>query len=62
MAKIHAQRQADLADIQGIARQKNGVWYLLIVIDVFSKFAFAVSVHSKDANAITAAYGSVYFR
>ena len=33
--------------------------YLLPVIDVFSKFAWAVPVHSKDANAITAALGQV---
>ena len=33
--------------------------YLLTVIDVFSKFARAVPVHSKDAKAITAAFGQV---
>ena len=33
--------------------------YVFIVIDVFSKFAWAVPVHSKDAKAITAAFGQV---
>ena len=33
--------------------------YLLTVIDVFSKFAWAIPVHSKDAKAITAAFGPV---
>ena len=33
--------------------------YLLTVIDVFSKFAWAITVHSKDAKAITTAIGQV---
>ena len=33
--------------------------YFLTVIDVFSKFAWAVKVHSKDAMAITAAFRQV---
>ena len=36
---IETQLQADLADTQAIARQNNGMRYLLTVIDVFSKFA-----------------------
>ena len=39
VAGIDAQWQADLADMQGIARQNGGMRYLLTVIDVFSKFA-----------------------
>ena len=57
VAGINAQWQADLADMQGIARQNGRIRYLLTVIDVFSKFAWAMPVHSKDANAITAALG-----
>ena len=59
VAGIDAQWQADLADMQGIARQNGGMRYLLTVIDVFSKFAWAVPVHSKDAKAITAAFEQV---
>ena len=59
MAGINAQWQADLADMQGIARQNGGLKYLLTVIDVFSKFALAISFHSKDAKAITAAFCQV---
>ena len=59
VAGIDAQWQADLADMQGIASQNGGMRYLLTVIDVFSKFAWAVPVHSKDAKAITAAFGQV---
>ena len=59
MTGIDAQWQADLADMQGIAMQNGGMRYLLTVIDVFSKFAWAIPVHSKDAKAITAAFGQV---
>ena len=34
---IDAQWQADLADMQGFARQNDGMRYLLTVIDVFFK-------------------------
>ena len=57
VARIDAQWQVELADMQGIARQNGGMRYLLTVIDVFSKFAWAIPVHSKDAKAITAKLG-----
>ena len=56
---IDALWQADLADMQGIAKQNGGMRYLLTVIDVFSKFAWAIPVHSNDAKAITTAFGQV---
>ena len=56
VAKINAQLLTDLADNQGIAKQNGELRYLLTVIDVFSKFAWVIPVHSKDAKAITAAY------
>ena len=59
MAGIDTQWQADLADMQDIAKQNGGMRYLLTVIDVFSKFAWAIPVNSKNAKAITAAFGQV---
>ena len=59
VAGIDAQLQADLADMQGIARQNGGMRYIFTVIDVFSKFVWAIPVHSKDAKAITAAFKQV---
>ena len=59
VAGIDAQWQADLADMQDIARQNCGMRYLLTVIDVFSKFALAIPVHSKNAKAITEAFDQV---
>ena len=59
VAGIDAQWQADLADMQGIVKQNGGMRYLLTVIDVFSKFAWAIPVNSKDAKTITAAFEQV---
>ena len=56
MAGIDAQWQADLDDMQGIARPNVGMRYLLTVIDVFSKFAWAIPVYSRNAKAITEAF------
>ena len=39
VAGIDDQWMADLADMQGIAKQNGGIRYLLTVINVFSKFA-----------------------
>ena len=39
--------------------QNGRMRYLLTVIDVFSKFAWAMPFHSKNAKAITAAFGQV---
>ena len=59
VARIDAQWQADLTDIQSIARQNNGMRYYLIVIDVFSKFPCANPVNSNNAKVITAAFGQL---
>ena len=59
MAGFDAQWKADLADMQGIFKQNGKMKYLIIVIDVFSKFANAIPVHSKIENAITAAFKQV---
>ena len=59
MAGIDAQLQADLADMQGIARQNGKMMFLLTVIDVFFKYALAIPVHSKTAKAFTEAFDQV---
>ena len=59
VAGIDAQWQADLADMQAIARQNGGARYLLTVIDVFSKYAWVAPVKSKDAKTVTEAFHQV---
>lgn len=39
--------QADLADMQAISPENRGMRYILTVIDVFSRYAFAVPIKSK---------------
>ena len=46
---IDQQWQADLADMQAIAKDNNGVHYILTVIDIFSKFAWAIPVKNKGS-------------
>ena len=55
VAGIDAQWQAELVDMQSIAKNNGGIRYCLKVIEVFFKFSWAVPVNSKDAKAITAA-------
>ena len=59
VAGIDGQWQADLADMQAIARQNKGARYLLTVIDVFSKFAWVAPVKSKDAATVTKAFQQI---
>ena len=56
VAEIVAQLQADLADMQAIARQNKGEQYLLTVIDVFLRYAWVAIVKSKDARFFTRAF------
>ena len=49
VADIDAQWQADLADMQGLTTQNDGMRYILTVIDVFSKYTWSEPVRSKDA-------------
>ena len=58
-AAADRQWQADLANMQAIANENGNARYMLTVIDVFSKYAWAVPVKNKDAATITAAFNEV---
>jgi len=47
--------QMDLIDMSDIASTNRNFKYLLVVIDVFSRFAFVVPLRSKDAETVTEA-------
>jgi transposase InsO family protein len=51
--------QADLADMSSVARQNDGKRFVLIVIDVFSKFCWARAVADKSGLSIRDAYKAV---
>ena len=59
VAGIDAQWQADLADMQGLASQNDGMRYIQTVIDVFSKYACSEPVRSKDAGSVADALKQV---
>ena len=49
---IDHQWQLDLVDLQSLKGQNNGNKYLLTIIDVFSRHAWAVPLKSKRGDAI----------
>ena len=51
--------QADLVDMSAYAKVNRGYRFLLTVIDIFSKFAWAVPTNTKSGSNITAAMRSV---
>src|SRR6266581_9065927 len=51
--------QADLADLTSLARHNDGHKFILTVIDVFSKFAWAHPLKNKSAATVADAFRSV---
>ncbi len=51
--------QADLVEMQPYSKENKGYRYLLTVIDVFSKFAWARPVKTKTGEDTTAAMNSI---
>jgi len=51
--------QADLVDISDISRYNEGIKYLLIVIDIFSRFASAEPLKDKNASTFTNAMNEI---
>ena len=49
----------DLADMQLISKHNNGIRYLLCVIDLFSKYAWVVSLRYKKGGSIVNAFQSI---
>lgn len=51
--------QADLVDMQAYSQQNKGYKYILTVIDVFSKYAWAIPIKSKEMGPVSSAFKSV---
>ena len=49
----------DLADMQLISKYNKGIRYLLYAIDLFSKYAFVVSLKDKKGTTIVNAFQSI---
>ena len=54
------QFQTDLVDLSSMSKMNNGYRYLLTVIDVLSKYAWAIPLKAKSGQAITEAFKKVF--
>ena len=52
--------QADLVEMLMFKKENKGYGYILTMVDVLSKFAFAVAVSSKKGKEVAAAFESVF--
>ena len=57
---IDYQWQADLADLNDIAAENDGIRYLLTVVDVFSRYAWVVPVARKSGPQVREAISSIF--
>ena len=51
--------EADLPFVQDLAKENDGVNYLLVVIDVFSKFLWVRPMKNKNARSLVQAFDSI---
>ena len=51
---------SDLLDFQAISKENRGFRYVLIVIDVLSRYAFAVPLKDKTAKSVIAAFKKIF--
>ena len=56
---FHETWEADLVDMQHLAKWNRRYKYMLTVIDILSKFAFARPLKSKTGEAVTAAFEDI---
>lgn len=56
---IDSQWQCDLADMQQLARYNNGYKYILTVIDILSRFAWARPLKSKQGREVADAFVNI---
>ena len=56
---IDEQFQADLADVQTLSRYNKGYKYLLTCIDIFSKYAWVVSLKTKQGQELVKAFQTI---
>ena len=57
---IDVQWQADLADVSLISKQNNGYTFILTVIDIFSRYAWARPLKNKSGKEVAAAFKDIF--
>jgi len=53
--------QIDLLDYQKYAKKNNGYKYIFIAVDIFSRYAYAVPIKSKEPKNILEAFKTIQF-
>lgn len=56
---IDYQWEADLADVQNLSEYNNGIRYLLVIVDVFSRFMWVRPLKDKKAQSIVDAFRDI---
>ncbi|MEW8509096.1 MAG: hypothetical protein AB2598_20640 [Candidatus Thiodiazotropha sp.] len=56
---LDSQWGADLADVQSLSKSNEGIKFWLVVIDVFSKYLFVVTLKDKKASSVVEAFRKV---
>ena len=59
MRGLNETYQIDLVDMQAYSNVNRGFKYLLTVIDVFSKYAWAIPIKNKSAEEVTKAMDTI---
>ena len=60
VAGLDDQFEADLIDVQKMAKENNAYKYILTVIDSLSKFAWAIPIKNKTGDVMVSALSSVF--
>jgi hypothetical protein len=56
---MNTHMQADLADLQSLKRFNSGYRYLLVVVDVFSRYVWAEPIKNKTSRAVADAFKKI---
>lgn len=60
VTSIDSQFDADLSDVSNIAKENDGIRYLLFVIDIFSRFLWVKPLKNKTAKSVLAGLKEVF--
>lgn len=58
--QLNEQFQADIVDMQSFAKSNDGFKYILTVVDVLSKYAFAVPIKTKGSKSVRDAFEVIF--
>ncbi len=59
---LNDQYDADLADMHKLSKRNDGVTFLLVVIDVFSRYVWVEAMKSKTDDAVVSAFRLIFAR